>query len=282
MSGYLSNLASRAVEQPPSIRPRLASLFEPTSGPRIRVAEPLAPKRSMRPPSVPRRHEDHTTATRLAEADVELSAIHRSAERESEPAESSHPGRDHRPKVKHESDSLTERSTQASAPHATVVRNTKSKVERGPATESIEKNIGHQRVPPASDEQAYRAELEAAPPGPEAALLERTVIVETPVSAPVEQTLVEAVTTRVQRETHPRPVVIVRPDVTASYESPAPSIETPAITHETPPAIRITIGRVDVRAIMPQAQPAAPARETERVASLSLDEYLKKRNGAKP
>ncbi|MGA9994023.1 MAG: hypothetical protein WBP93_01355 [Pyrinomonadaceae bacterium] len=52
------------------------------------------------------------------------------------------------------------------------------------------------------------------------------------------------------------------------------------------PTIRVTIGRIDVRAVMPDSKPApraasssAPARKTH--GPLSLEEYLKQRNGGK-
>ncbi|HJZ69753.1 MAG TPA: hypothetical protein VKF81_16630 [Blastocatellia bacterium] len=49
---------------------------------------------------------------------------------------------------------------------------------------------------------------------------------------------------------------------------------------DTNSSVRITIGRVDVRAIMPQrAAPAAPA--SSRPQPLSLDDYLKQRAGGK-
>src|SRR5262252_7536166 len=39
MKSYLSTLAARALEQPPPIRPRLASLFEPPAGPHVNFRE---------------------------------------------------------------------------------------------------------------------------------------------------------------------------------------------------------------------------------------------------
>jgi hypothetical protein len=55
-----------------------------------------------------------------------------------------------------------------------------------------------------------------------------------------------------------------------------PSSELPS----PPPTVRVTIGRVEVKAIMPPAQPtrAKPARSAP---TLSLEDYLKQRNGGK-
>jgi hypothetical protein len=44
------------------------------------------------------------------------------------------------------------------------------------------------------------------------------------------------------------------------------------------PTIKITIGRVDVRAVMPAAATPHPAPAQRRPA-LSLDDYLKRREG---
>lgn len=46
----------------------------------------------------------------------------------------------------------------------------------------------------------------------------------------------------------------------------------------TPPTIRVTIGRVEVTANVPPAQPPPPAPPVRRGPELSLDEYLKKRS----
>jgi hypothetical protein len=48
---------------------------------------------------------------------------------------------------------------------------------------------------------------------------------------------------------------------------------------ESAPTIKITIGRVDVRATVPERPAPRPA--AERPAALSLEEYLKERSGGK-
>jgi len=53
------------------------------------------------------------------------------------------------------------------------------------------------------------------------------------------------------------------------------------VQHETAPTIKITIGRVDVRAVMPERPAANPVPEPRNLA-LSLEEYLKQRSGGKP
>ncbi|GJQ57402.1 MAG: hypothetical protein D8M57_18995 [Candidatus Scalindua sp. AMX11] len=48
----------------------------------------------------------------------------------------------------------------------------------------------------------------------------------------------------------------------------------------TPPTIKVTIGRIDVRAVMQDA-PLPPRRTSTQKPKLSLDDYLKQRNGVK-
>lgn len=55
----------------------------------------------------------------------------------------------------------------------------------------------------------------------------------------------------------------------------------PEAERETAPTIKITIGRVDVRAVMPERPAPRPAPE-RRNPALSLEEYLKQRSGGKP
>lgn len=54
----------------------------------------------------------------------------------------------------------------------------------------------------------------------------------------------------------------------------------PAAQRETAPTIKITIGRVDVRAVMPE-RPAPRPAPAARNPALSLEEYLKQRSGGK-
>jgi hypothetical protein len=60
-----------------------------------------------------------------------------------------------------------------------------------------------------------------------------------------------------------------------------PRVESEANSEPEPPAIRVTIGRVEVRAAMPSAQPAARNTPARRNPVLSLDEYLKQLNTGK-
>jgi hypothetical protein len=68
------------------------------------------------------------------------------------------------------------------------------------------------------------------------------------------------------------PGLVVQPRVERAAPAPVPEIQ-PA------PTIHVTIGRIEVRATAPQAAAAAPARRASAPAVLTLDEYLRRRDG---
>jgi hypothetical protein len=77
----------------------------------------------------------------------------------------------------------------------------------------------------------------------------------------------------------------VSPSRTIAPAQPAPLAKPPASRQPTQsvpsqPEIKITIGRVDVRAVMP-AQPVARSQPVARIAPTSLDDYLKERSGGR-
>jgi hypothetical protein len=76
--------------------------------------------------------------------------------------------------------------------------------------------------------------------------------------------------------------VVVQPQVTAPRRSPPafPPLSRQQGRNE-PPAIHVTIGRVEVRAVMPPPTPPRPAAPPPAAPKLSLEEYLKQRNGAR-
>jgi hypothetical protein len=76
----------------------------------------------------------------------------------------------------------------------------------------------------------------------------------------------------------PPATVAAQPHVVPYVERAVPAPATPGATPEPPPTIQVRIGRVEVRAIMSPAPPPR-AKAPRRGPALSLDEYLKQRNG---
>jgi hypothetical protein len=84
--------------------------------------------------------------------------------------------------------------------------------------------------------------------------------------------------TQQQAQASQTPVVAQRQDNGTKKSAQAFPVE----TAETSPTINVSIGRVDVRAII-SPQPAAPAERppAQKRGTLSLDEYLKQRSGGR-
>jgi hypothetical protein len=61
-----------------------------------------------------------------------------------------------------------------------------------------------------------------------------------------------------------------------------PALVTPVdAPSNAPPVIRVTIGRIEVRAIMAPAAPPQPSSRKTAAGTLSLEEYLKQRSEGK-
>jgi hypothetical protein len=74
--------------------------------------------------------------------------------------------------------------------------------------------------------------------------------------------------------------IVVQPQVATRRPSPDSSrAAVAAASANEPPAIHVTIGRVEVRAITAPAPPRSPAPPA--APKISLDDYLKRRNGAR-
>jgi hypothetical protein len=266
MSSYLTTLAARALDHPQPIRPRLPSLFEPATGPHVNFREVTVNKHS-RPPR---------TSTRVVESD--------SAPQKSPPIVSSlsspHEVRlaetiaqqvDVRPhSVKSFSQSmepsteqprlLNESGNRLSKPRTLKVEN-KSLKEREKAD-----------AKPSLAPESIKPTIQVA----QAITIERTNVVGRAADAspqpPARETKSEE-----SQPASPQSIV-VKPEVTTNIAEPI-FVEPELLAPDPAPSVKITIGRVDVTAIMPPTPtPVAAAREPATKA-LSLEQYLKQRNG---
>jgi hypothetical protein len=94
-------------------------------------------------------------------------------------------------------------------------------------------------------------------------------------SATEPSLLPNGTTTASNRTAHP----VVQPEIISPLKPPAfPLLPARPPSPNEPPAIHVTIGRVEVRAIMPQ--PATPKAASPATPKLSLKEYLRQRRSA--
>ncbi len=82
-----------------------------------------------------------------------------------------------------------------------------------------------------------------------------------------------------QKATKTETGVATQYHVMPNIEPEKPTAGGPVATSTKPPSVRVTIGRVDVRAVMPSAAQAPLPKTTNTSPVQSLDDYLKQRNG---
>ena len=280
MSSYLRTLAARAVDQPQPIRPRLASLFEPPPGPAVRPLEvsrrKWAPRRNILP-------AEQRAATVVQKIDPPQPSFTQPAP----PPSSAAPGREHdlKPQTNYASASRSTRlssldqdmvhvarppQTQSRVDTATVVKS--SKVEPVPALEPPTHFSSEVREPartiPVTNQTEFRKRDTSA--------FEQTTLSESNYE-PTPEFRDDAPSKPAEMEPTRLPSLAVKPATTIV---PTSAEKAPTVLDTAPPSIRITIGRVDVRAIMPAAQTRIVTPSQPATKALSLAEYLQQRNGA--
>ncbi len=287
---YLNTLVLRSVEQPQPIRPRLASLFEPVAGargPSIKTTSTRIPSRisrSLGDSSHSRAMKPQTRIMESAEDRPATGVVMKSAaggEIETEPVMP----KDQQPdRVANKS---LPKQLPAQAPDLTGKAHRKA-TRRNPiaGAETIKiADVTPQLVPTRQDLRVNEQDLPVNEQDWTAGDRTRPEIL---VTETRETKLIEKLI-QAESESKLRPEIgsakpgpqgaslMVKPQVAADRR-PVPSI-TPD-TPESSSSIRITIGRVEVRAIMPEA-PSAPPESSQARAyrPLALDQYLKKRNG---
>jgi hypothetical protein len=94
-------------------------------------------------------------------------------------------------------------------------------------------------------------------------------------SSPKESRLLPRATTTASQG---KSQIVVQPDLISPLKPPAtPAVSLLQPSPKEPPAIHVTIGRVEVRAMMPAAQVKPPPERS--APKMSLDDYLRSRNG---
>jgi hypothetical protein len=268
---YLSKIAARAIEQPQPIRPRLASLFEPAAGPRVRSFEPAESGRSvtvsrtatraeMESETIPAPHRQPRVQTREGTEAIQQPAI--LPENEPHPANA----------VADPAARIAVRAQATDIPNVsahTVERSPSPAVqpaERLPSdpTALEQEQPARERIRPATATTAHPR------------VIEPLVIEKEPESSP--SALRARETPAIQPKAPQGPTVKV---TAAAITAPAPIAANELPEPESLAPIQVTIGRVEVRAIMAAPTPPPVARRSEpEHRALSLDDYLQQRKGA--
>lgn len=265
---YLSTLAARALDQPQPIRPRLPALFEPAAGPRVNFREVTVAKTGQQHQRKSARPQEQTAASGKSAAITpsigsakgvgmsELMAVRVD---------------DGPPAIKSFSESV---QTSAEQPKwvdddATV----RPKAPR-PIDTANESTDGRSKISETSSSfpEAIKPTVQVA----QAITIEQTNVIESAVDSSFK---LETPKPKSADAEAPRAQsIVVKPEVIAGASEPI-VIEPELLAPDPLPSVQITIGRVEVRAIMPPAQSTVTVARQPAMKALSLDEYLKQRNG---
>ena len=265
---YLSTLAARALDQPQPIRPRLPSLFEPAAGPRVNFQELTVEKRSQPEQHTSSRSEERSNASQ--KSDAVASTIQPAKEiGVSEPLAAQLTDRPLSIKAvsgfAQTSATQSEQATENAIDRSTKPREIKIAHEAASGHASLA--VASSSVP-----DLIKPTIQVA----QAITIEQTNVVET---APDASNKTERRESKTHESAEIRPQsIVVKPEVTAGVSEPIP-FEPQVVAPDLSPSVRITIGRVDVRAVMPPAQSTVTIARQPAMKALSLDEYLKQRNG---
>ena len=266
MSSYLSTLAARALEQPQPIRPRLASLFEPVAGPRVSFREVTLNKRGNQQSSKSTRHKEQNGAAHKAESlgsTIRPKIVVTSGETKSLQVS--------------DNSQLIKSSPETFQPQTATVKHVDEATSQ--PTESRFEIANQGRT-----ERRDHSALTLPAPEPirpsvqvtQVITFEEANIITTAPDVSPQQRTQEAKSQQVEAS---RPqAIVVKPEARTAV-SEQPFSEPQIIAPDLPPSVRITIGRVDVRAVMPPTPTTVIAACEPALKALSLEQYLEQRNG---
>jgi hypothetical protein len=250
MSDYLQNLAARSLGRAQAISPRLASAFEPVtySAPAVEIEQSseaqawqdLAPGTEVAQELQPRSPAASSHVSRLQRASA-IDATGMAAQSIGQVAETRP-----EPTAVPESNAPPESTT---APQQPIARRS----ENGP---SIERPLS-----------ARAREAQLIPPQPASAGAQPQI---TPLEAKRAARALDSFESKTPIASPAQPV---ERRVGQRLAQPAANLR--GEPQAAPPGIKITIGRVEVRALMPEPRPAR--RKPAPRSALSLDDYLKRR-----
>jgi hypothetical protein len=283
MSDFLSQLAERALALPPMVRPRLQSIYEPPAASVLQnpleehVEVPAEPPRGIESAheQTLQSPDEKAGAEQAREAVDQKPAAAR--ERKVKPqAPSEQPVLTKRdaprpPPLPHESESAGKiKTAEPKTPPHRMTRKDDRQLDRMPTAAAKQPITPREGTKTHSAERLVESDLEAHTPPtqkesaqPQTFSHESKPRVEKPAMHPIAVTVRSA---QQPRQEHARSTLPLTP---AQREgSPRASA----------PAVHVTIGRVEVRAVMPPM--ATPKIASPATPKLSLEDYLKQRRSA--
>jgi hypothetical protein len=278
MSDYLSTLAARSLRLLPTVTPRLTSLFEPSPRAGGSLAVPTAPpvepaaSRPPAPPSVvrdvPERADarEARPASRPAPIVAATPALRARDETDARPRPAIVRVEDVRPSAPV---SMKAERTPQAEPLPVVPPRREQPRDEMPMTLPVRQDHRRDASEPADLTQRHIARPDGMRIADERlTALERQVLRDR--GAPRELQAGEGTPPVV------RPAIVpVTTPALAHAARPATDV-TSAVPAS--PAVHVTIGRIDVRAVMPPAA-SAPRRAAPVSSGMSLEQYLKQRHG---
>lgn len=269
MSDFISQLAERALALPPLVRPRLQSIYEPPAASVLQ--NPL--EEHIEVPATPPR-EIESAQEQMLRCPDEQNAAKRANE-----------GIDRKPaatqerKINPQPPSEQPVFAKQDAPRPTPLPD---QIESAGEIEPAEPKTPQQRTAQKEDRRLDRVPPAAAKARSVESDLEiRTLPTQKKSIQP--QTFSHESKPRVEKQTVQPVVVTVRPAQRPREEQATPTLPLRPMPREqrpraSAPTVHVTIGRVEVRAVMPPT--ATPKIESSAAPKISLEEYLKARNRA--
>ena len=285
MSDFLNNLAARSLSLADAVQPRIRSLFEPQAAPANQPAR-FSVHLSAEPRAA--REDEPSRRTALGISDSSTSTLEEST-RSNSIKSSVKPSSDAAAARRDDRDAASHRVEPARARGSTdtvsIAPNAPLDLSRPPAPDASVVRTAPADGPTLLTDNARLARQSRDEREGRAMLVPDIRRMVDEKIEPLEAQRPPGVTRAEQGQSNPHETAtpartIMRAQGAGVPKLPIVNLPSPPALAPPSPEIKITIGRVDVKAVMP-AQPAARSQPLARFAPTSLDDYLRERSGGR-
>ena len=280
MSDYLSNLVSRTLNPGSVIRPRRASLFEPeaaTAGPRVHEPSEQAPLSLDHKVTAERTPSNTSTISDESPRQTALiPEIQPSPRKDDRSHPDEHHGDDRKADVHRDTIQPAVTQAQARVAQSSLLIPTET-------TRVINQSPENISISPRDNDQKTDRPVAAKEPETGWARIERNVrqLIDNRFtglqSSPTKDNSLVAPS---KKDPSPTTAVVTQTPQPAALRPASMALTQPVPITDVAPTIKVTIGRIDVRAVTQSAQINQP-KPRRTAAPQSLDEYLKHRSGVR-